>query len=101
MIPMIPPSTKGNAEMMIAETRASPVSALTFATTYTHYRDYGYGRWAVLHRPTGGFLGWCGLKYHPETRETDLGFRLLLIAAGMLTTGLLVIRGLVRGATKD
>jgi tight adherence protein B len=33
--------------------------------------------------------------------ETDFGFRLLLIGAGMLTMGLLVIRGLVKSAVKD
>ncbi len=25
----------------------------------------------------GTFIGWCGLKYHPETQEVDLGYRLM------------------------
>src|SRR5687768_8000055 len=53
---------------------ASEDEARAFVTNYTHYATHGYGRWAVLHRPTGEFLGWCGLKYHPETGETDLGY---------------------------
>ncbi|WP_211356894.1 GNAT family N-acetyltransferase [Phaeodactylibacter luteus] len=41
------------------------------------YLRYGMGRWAVCLR-TGHQepLGWCGLKWHPATREADLGFRL-------------------------
>ncbi len=41
------------------------------------YRDYGVGRWAVVLRETGAFLGWCGLKYLPDTNEYDLGYRFL------------------------
>ncbi|SDM61121.1 Protein N-acetyltransferase, RimJ/RimL family [Catalinimonas alkaloidigena] len=41
----------------------------------TTYRPYGYGRWTVLRRETGEYLGWCGLKYLPELGETDLGYR--------------------------
>jgi RimJ/RimL family protein N-acetyltransferase len=25
----------------------------------------------------GTFIGWCGLKYHPETNEVDLGYRFM------------------------
>jgi RimJ/RimL family protein N-acetyltransferase len=39
------------------------------------YRDHGVGRWAVELRDGGEFLGWCGLKYLPETDEYDLGYR--------------------------
>ena len=43
-----------------------------------HYKDYeinGFGRWAVIEKCSGAFLGWCGLKYTQETNETDIGFR--------------------------
>ncbi|MCA0445479.1 MAG: GNAT family N-acetyltransferase [Bacteroidetes bacterium] len=49
--------------------------ARTFLEGYTCYFDYGMGRWAVIHRETGAWLGWCGLKFHPETGEVDIGFR--------------------------
>lgn len=41
------------------------------------YKTYGYGRWAVLLKENHAFLGWCGLKYRPERKETDLGYRFL------------------------
>lgn len=49
--------------------------AHTFLENYADYRLYGYGRWAVIEKTTQQFLGWCGLKFHPESTETDLGFR--------------------------
>lgn len=46
-----------------------------FLSNYDHYAKYGFGRWAVIHKPYNTFLGWCGLKYTPELGETDIGFR--------------------------
>lgn len=46
------------------------------------YEDNGYGRWAVIAKATGEFMGWAGLKlvqtedYLPQP-HTDLGYRLL------------------------
>jgi len=39
------------------------------------YRENGYGRFMVLEKESGSPLGWCGLKYHHDTKETDLGYR--------------------------
>lgn len=52
-------------------------AAFDFLTHYDHYRKYGFGRWAVLRKPDNSFLGWCGLKYTPEWKEYDIGFRFL------------------------
>ena len=41
---------------------------------YGHYQKYGFGRWTVLDKISGEFLGWCGLKYDEELEEYDLGF---------------------------
>jgi ribosomal-protein-alanine N-acetyltransferase len=41
------------------------------------YEQNGYGRWMVLNKETREPLGWCGLKFHPEGGETDLGYRLM------------------------
>ncbi len=49
--------------------------ARTFLQNYDHYRKYGFGRWAVIRKSDGEFLGWCGLKYTPEPDEYDIGFR--------------------------
>jgi ribosomal-protein-alanine N-acetyltransferase len=49
--------------------------AADFIQQYDHYRQFGYGRWAVIDRESSAFLGWCGLKYSPEKLETDIGFR--------------------------
>lgn len=46
-----------------------------FLSTYDHYKNYGFGRWAVIYKTTNEYLGWCGLKYTPELDEYDIGFR--------------------------
>lgn len=49
--------------------------ALELIQNYTHYATYGYGRWATILKETGEFIGWCGLKYHPDDDVVDLGYR--------------------------
>lgn len=49
--------------------------AQSFLGNYNPYQQYGYGRWAVIGKDNGEFLGWCGLKYSPDLDEVDLGFR--------------------------
>lgn len=45
------------------------------------YADYGIGRWAVVERDSGAFLGWCGLKRitnmetHGYRDFVDIGYR--------------------------
>lgn len=54
----------------------SVMAAKDFLTSYVAvYAQYKRGRWAVIRKSNGEFLGWCGLKYHPEENITDLGFR--------------------------
>lgn len=53
----------------------SPEAARDFILGYQHYRDHGFGRWAIqLH--SGEFIGFCGLKQHGDA-SVDLGFRLM------------------------
>ena len=40
------------------------------------WKNYKMGRFSVLLKD-GTYLGWCGLKYHPETDEVDLGYRFM------------------------
>lgn len=49
--------------------------ASAFIAQYDHYERFGYGRWTVLEKESRVFLGWCGLKYSPDIKETDIGFR--------------------------
>lgn len=51
-------------------------AAETFLANYKDYEKHGVGRWAVIRKEDGAWLGWCGLKYMPETQEVDLGYRL-------------------------
>lgn len=46
------------------------------------YVLYNYGRWAVHLKPGHEFIGWCGLKYVPERKEIDLGYRFIKPAWG-------------------
>lgn len=42
---------------------------------YDQYKKYKMGRWTVLTKEANEYLGWCGLKYLEDTKETDIGFR--------------------------
>ncbi len=68
--PQVIQFTGDNAFSSIEEARS-------FLKNYAHYNTYGYGRWAVTLKPDSTFIGWCGLKYHVETQEVDLGFRFM------------------------
>ncbi len=48
----------------------SPLNQLN----YSDYQTNGFGRWAVIDKPSNQFLGWCGLKLNEE-KFIDLGFR--------------------------
>lgn len=48
--------------------------AENFIENYDSYRVNGFGRWAVIRKEDGTFLGWCGLKINEEN-QVDLGFR--------------------------
>ncbi len=41
------------------------------------YKKYGYGRLAVEEKGGENFIGFCGLKYIPEDKEVDLGYRFM------------------------
>jgi len=41
-----------------------------------HWKDHGFGWWAVTHRENRTLLGWNGLQYLPETDEIEVGFLL-------------------------
>lgn len=49
--------------------------ALRFLEGYRDYERFGIGRWAVIRKTDDKFLGWCGLKYHPDESITDVGYR--------------------------
>ncbi len=51
-------------------------AATQFLADYDHFEKYNRGRWAVVDRESNEVLGWCGLKYHPDNGENDLGYRL-------------------------
>ncbi|MCB0636656.1 MAG: GNAT family N-acetyltransferase [Lewinella sp.] len=55
----------------------STAEAEDFIRAYDQYKVNGYGRWSVMEKITGNYLGFCGLKFHPDTHETDLGYRLM------------------------
>ncbi|HEY6503523.1 MAG TPA: GNAT family N-acetyltransferase [Chitinophagaceae bacterium] len=44
-------------------------------TIIPQYALYNHGRWAVHIKQGLEFIGWCGLKFRPEMKETDLGYR--------------------------
>ncbi|WP_224489636.1 GNAT family N-acetyltransferase [Robertkochia flava] len=54
----------------------SRAEALDFLKNYKEYLRHGLGRWAVIRKSDQAFLGWCGLKFHPDKGITEIGFRL-------------------------
>jgi RimJ/RimL family protein N-acetyltransferase len=60
-------------------TLSNPAEALSVlrGRIFPQYRKYGVGRWAVILKYNGAFIGWCGLKYVAETNEYDLGYRFI------------------------
>ncbi len=50
-------------------------AALDFLKQYDPYSQSGMGRWAVIDKESGEYMGWCGLKYQPEDDEVDVGYR--------------------------
>jgi ribosomal-protein-alanine N-acetyltransferase len=41
------------------------------------YEENSYARLTVIEKSTQTAIGWCGLKYHPDTQETDIGYRFM------------------------
>jgi ribosomal-protein-alanine N-acetyltransferase len=50
-------------------------AAREFLKAYDPYSVHGYGRWAVIRKEDGRFIGWSGIKYHKEADYVDLGYR--------------------------
>lgn len=51
--------------------------ARLFVKNYRQYQLYKRGRWAVILKGHNQFLGWTGLKYHPDKNYTEVGYRFL------------------------
>lgn len=49
--------------------------ATEFLLNYKEYQKHNMGRWAVCLKETDEFLGWCGIKYHPEDNIVEVGYR--------------------------
>ncbi len=49
--------------------------AKNFLSNYKEYSKNKMGRWAVCLKGTNEFLGWCGLKFRPDKKMVDVGYR--------------------------
>jgi [ribosomal protein S5]-alanine N-acetyltransferase len=52
-------------------------AARNLVRNYKQYELHGYGRWTMVNKQTGEFIGWCGIRYFDEIGQTDIGYRLL------------------------
>ncbi len=41
-----------------------------------HWKEHGFGVWAVIDRATGALIGQCGLKYLPDRPEVEILYAL-------------------------
>lgn len=56
---------------------ASIEDARSFLENYVNvFRRFQRGRWLLELKSTGEVIGWCGLKFHEDNSETDVGYRL-------------------------
>ncbi len=46
-----------------------------FIKKYNHFRNHGFGRWVIEDKDRKQYIGWCGLKKHPNGM-IDLGYRI-------------------------
>jgi len=46
------------------------------ATHRTHWKERGYGHWAIVTPQDGHVVGWNGLRYLPELDETEVAYLL-------------------------
>ena len=46
-----------------------------FIKNYNQYSEYKMGRWSACNKKHGKFVGWCGLKYHPNEDIVEVGYR--------------------------
>src|SRR5262245_61915488 len=73
----------GNPNVMRYLVGEPPLSSRSDGISLVHerifpqYHKYGIGRWAVILKESHAFIGWCGVKYLPETNEYDLGYRFM------------------------
>ncbi len=49
--------------------------ARNFLKQYKQFKIFKMSRWAVCLKSTDGFLGWCGLKFHPLENYVEVGYR--------------------------
>jgi len=92
------------------KTSVDEVRRILQAAPLTDYAVHGYGRMACIEKSSGNLVGFSGLKYLADLRETDIGYRFLpecwgkgyatesaqaLIAQGRAQHGLARIVGLV------
>lgn len=56
---------------------ASLEATQNFIRQYDQYQKYQVGRLAIVLKQDQTCIGWCGLKYDAESKEYDIGFRLL------------------------
>ena len=64
-------------EHLVGQVRASKDATLSDLTKYiAHQEMHGFGKWAIVHRETGEFMGRAGLVEIPKSDEIDLGYAL-------------------------
>jgi len=38
------------------------------------WKQHGFGRWALIHKPDKKLIGWCGLAFLDKTSEIEIGY---------------------------
>ncbi|MCW8877111.1 MAG: GNAT family N-acetyltransferase [Kangiellaceae bacterium] len=56
---------------------ANECEAESFILNYSHYKNNGYGRWSIYRKTDNQYLGFAGLRFSQETKETDIGYRIM------------------------
>lgn len=67
----------------VLRTSLSEAKKIITDVWYPDYKNYGYGRFAVIYKPDNKLIGFNGFKYHPDENFTDFGYRFLSKYWGM------------------
>jgi ribosomal-protein-alanine N-acetyltransferase len=60
-----------------AKPRTREETAQRLQRIMAHWREHGFGYWALLDKAESSFAGWCGVGYWHELPDAELGYALV------------------------
>ncbi len=71
-----PEVTRWTGDAGVVTTKADALNVIE-SVWLKEYEQYGYARYALVHKGDDKVIGFCGLKFEPDYGLPDLGYRML------------------------